>query len=90
VSVFGYNYPAGAEHDPSAPWNQPDDCELCGGDGVKALSELGPSAWGEDCFSEQDRIVTCPDCSGTGRQKTRAELRAEYEEDKADMARDNE
>ena len=57
MSVFGYNYPAGAEHDPSAPWNQPDDCEHC---------------------------------NGTGRQKTRAELRAEYEEDKADMARDEE
>lgn len=49
MNPFGYNYPAGAEHDPSAPWNQPDDGE-----------------------------------------KTRAELRAEYEEDKADMARDNE
>ena len=57
MSVFGYNYPAGAEHDPSAPWNQPDDCEHC---------------------------------NGTGRQKTRAELRAEYEEDKADIARDDE
>jgi hypothetical protein len=27
MSVFGYNHPAGAEHDLSAPWNQPDDGE---------------------------------------------------------------
>ena len=24
---FGWDYPAGAEHDPSAPWNQRDDEE---------------------------------------------------------------
>lgn len=31
--VFGWGYPAGAEHDPSAPWNQPDlpdECPKCG------------------------------------------------------------
>ena len=24
AGVFGWDYPAGAEHDPNAPWNQPD------------------------------------------------------------------
>ena len=31
--VFGWGYPAGAEHDPNAPWNRedpPDECPLCG------------------------------------------------------------
>jgi len=29
-SVFGWHYPAGAEHDPNAPWNQPiPKCEEC-------------------------------------------------------------
>lgn len=32
-SVFGWNYPAGAEFDPNAPWNQPDtppcQCDEC-------------------------------------------------------------
>lgn len=33
-SPFGWGYPAGAEHDPNAPWNQPDaeeeKCDECG------------------------------------------------------------
>lgn len=29
--VFGWDYPAGAENDPRAPWNQVDPkCERCG------------------------------------------------------------
>ena len=37
MSVFGYNYPAGAEHDPNAPWNQkdPEECSECGGEGCE-------------------------------------------------------
>jgi len=27
-SVFGWHYPAGAENDPNAPWNQPDESEM--------------------------------------------------------------
>ena len=29
--ALGYDYPAGAEHDPSAPWNQsePEECPEC-------------------------------------------------------------
>ncbi len=73
MNPFGYNYPAGAEHDPSAPWNQPDDCEECFGKGF--------------VLADGD-TVDCPDCDGTGRQKTRAELRREWLEDKADMERD--
>jgi len=75
MNPFGHNYPAGAEHDPSAPWNQPDDCEECDGTGQVADAD-GPDE--------------CQVCNGTGRQKTRAELRAEYEEDKADMERESE
>ena len=31
--ALGYDYPAGAEHDPRAPWNQsePEECGECGG-----------------------------------------------------------
>lgn len=34
---FGWGYPAGAEHDPNAPYNQPDepeDCPVCHGENV--------------------------------------------------------
>ena len=84
---FGYHYPAGAEHDPRAPWNQPGECETCGGSGKVECSF---------CDGEQDDCgrcggrgpEVCPDCNGLGREKTRAELRAEWEEGKADMERD--
>lgn len=35
MSKLGWSYPAGAENDPSAPYNQeesPDACLVCGGD----------------------------------------------------------
>lgn len=35
---FGWSYPAGAENDPNAPYNQvdlPDTCPWCGGDNSK-------------------------------------------------------
>lgn len=41
---FGWRYPAGAEHDPNAPYNQepePDCCPVCG-------AENG-GAWGIYC-----------------------------------------
>jgi len=28
-SVYGWDYPAGAKHDPRAPWNQVDRCPNC-------------------------------------------------------------
>ncbi|MFU8817397.1 MAG: hypothetical protein ACNA7W_18780 [Pseudomonadales bacterium] len=34
MSAFGWDYPAGAEFDPAAPWNQhdADECTQCGAD----------------------------------------------------------
>lgn len=42
------------------------DCEQCGGEGYIALSEAGPSEWGEDTFCEVDRDIKCPTCKGRG------------------------
>lgn len=70
-SVFGWAYPAGAEHDPRAPWNRPGECDACDGSGEIDGGE-------------------CPDCNGLGREKTRAEMREEWEEAKADMERGDE
>ncbi len=39
-----------------------DCCSMCGGDGVVELADCGPSEWGEDCFCEENRLVTCPEC----------------------------
>lgn len=41
-------------------------CDRCGGDGLISYIDGGPSVWGEDCPSEPDLLVTCPDCRGTG------------------------
>jgi DnaJ-class molecular chaperone len=72
---LGYYYPAGAEHDPRAPWNREDadDCETCNGRGS---------------IGDGDDTEDCPACSGTGLGKTPSETRAQYLEDKADMERD--
>lgn len=43
-----------------------DSCDLCGGDGWIMLSDAGPGEWGEDCFCEVDRPITCPQCKGNG------------------------
>lgn len=49
-------YPPGAEHDPRAPWNQPDavECPDCGGTGQIA---------GPDEFGNYD---ACDRCEGAG------------------------
>lgn len=77
MSALGYHYPAGAEHDPSAPWNQPGECEKCEGIGEVFTQDEDGSGF-----------VDCEHCNGLGREKTRDELRAEWEEGKADMERD--
>lgn len=43
-----------------------EDCWRCGGDGVIDYMDAGPDVWGEDCPSEVNHLVTCPDCGGTG------------------------
>jgi len=64
---FGWNYPAGAEHDPNAPWNQvePDveECPECEGSGT---------IW-------DDQELTCDTCEGTGEIVIDADTRA-YED----------
>ena len=42
-------------------------CERCGGDGTIEYADAGPSVWGEDIPSEENHLITCPDCNGEGR-----------------------
>ena len=72
-NVFGWDYPAGAEHDTRAPWNEPPECEACEGGG-----EI-PAENGDD-------VTVCQTCDGTGRKRSDKESREDYE---ADMERDN-
>lgn len=41
-----------------------DVCDRCGGDGVIEYLDAGPSVWGEDCPSEMNHLIPCPQCSG--------------------------
>jgi len=45
----------------------PDDdgpgCACCGDEGLVELEDH-PELWGEDCFVEENRLVTCPECGG--------------------------
>lgn len=43
-----------------------DTCERCGGEGSIEYAEAGPDVWGEDCPSEVNHLVECPDCGGYG------------------------
>lgn len=72
-NVFGWDYPAGAEHDPRAPWNEPPECEACEGSG-----EI-PAENGDD-------VTVCQTCDGTGQKRPDKESREDYE---ADMERDD-
>lgn len=52
-SPFGWSYPAGAEHDPNAPYNQPDlpeECPTCGEPNM------------EDGEPTHDGVFCSPDC----------------------------
>lgn len=44
-------------------------CPSCGGDGMMEYIDAGPSAWGEDCPSEENHLVICPNCRGSGLMK---------------------
>lgn len=51
-------------NDDYEPVDDDDRCYRCGGDGVIEYAEGGPEVWGEDCPSEVNHLVPCPDCSG--------------------------
>ena len=46
-------------------WDE-ERCYRCGGEGLIEYAEGGPEVWGEDCPSEVNHLVTCPDCGGNG------------------------
>ena len=82
MSIFGWSYPAGAEHDLRAPWNakdEPSDCETCGGTGRIPLDPPDPDPGGPE-------TDPCPTCLGMGEllRPTREEIAI----DKADRDRD--
>jgi hypothetical protein len=41
------------------------DCDRCGGEGFVEYMDA-PDTWGEDSPSEENHLVTCPDCRGSG------------------------
>jgi len=37
------------------------ECDRCGGEGFIELVDA-PELWGEDCLSEENRLIICPGC----------------------------
>lgn len=55
-SPFGWSYPAGAENDPNAPYNQgPDKCPVC----EEYFDDLGRT-----CTATTHLECDCPKCQG--------------------------
>lgn len=44
-----------------------DVCECCGGDGTVEYIDH-PEVWGEDCPSEMNHLVPCPECAARERR----------------------
>jgi len=47
-----------------------DLCSRCGGQGYVEYNEA-PESWGEDCPSEPNHLIDCPECGGTGANERR-------------------
>ena len=43
-------------------------CPWCGGEGITEYLD-DPGSWGEDCPSEENHLVTCSGCKGSGLRK---------------------
>lgn len=56
----------GDDDDWDHDFDDDDRCYRCGGEGVIEYADGGPEVWGEDCPSEINHLVTCPDCGGAG------------------------
>src|SRR5688572_5387398 len=48
-----------------------DRCDRCCGEGFIEYIDGGPEVWGEDCPSEENHLVSCPRCRGTGIDQTK-------------------
>lgn len=68
----GYDEWGDPEYGYDDDWNDDDfdepPCPWCGGDGEDEYSNC-PEAWGEDCPSLVNHIITCPKCRGSGLAK---------------------
>lgn len=86
--ALGYAYPAGAEHDPSAPWNQsePEECPVCKGE--RLLTCYHCKGDGQCPVCDSSGKLECDACDGTGEEHQ--STREEIAEAKADEAMDRE
>jgi hypothetical protein len=81
---LGWDYPAGAEHDPRAPWNEEDaePCDHCDGEGFVTCEDCDGAGMCDTCGERG--YVQCPSCIGSGEGETPTERRMRLAEEKAD------
>lgn len=89
--ALGYHYPAGAEHDPHAPYNdeESDPCDRCGGEG-QILVCVDDICQGQGECMHGDGMAMCPECNGSGHCEIPSQRRERHAEEKADYDRDAE
>ena len=46
---------------PEEYWDDEETCDMCGGDGMIEYLDH-PEVWGEDCPSDQNHLLPCPEC----------------------------
>ena len=56
------------ELDDFADLEESEPCPTCGGDGFIEYLDA-PEAWGEDCPSEENHLIECTNCGGSGELK---------------------
>lgn len=83
-NVFGWDYPAGAENDPDAPWNQKDPvlCCDCNGEGKRRCKHClpGSATPTSECIEcDGEGTIPCETCDAEGVETARekAEIRAD-------------
>ena len=59
------NYDNGGPDYDYEPHEPEDYCPTCGGEGTAEYQDC-PEAWGEDCPSLVNHLITCPNCGGSG------------------------
>jgi len=69
---FGWSYPAGAEHDPNAPYNQPDLPDEC--------PQCGEPNYDEDGDPLHDGIFCSKECEDVYMEPDPPDLREDWED----------
>ena len=86
-NIFGWSYPAGAENDPNAPWNQEEGpCEICGRFSVDCICPECPTCecvGDPTCYKEHGLVRTKEQIDSLANAESQWEQEAREDEEYA-------